>query len=92
MKVTYILKDFSEVFYTGNGQSILGLLNMSDKDKFFYLDKKAKDKIGCTQKIGTSNSFRDRVELNQIIRKDNVAYTFKLDPRKGYKLATFEVA
>jgi hypothetical protein len=40
-------------------------------------------------KVG-SGMFRDKVELNQLRRKD-FALSYKLEARKGYTLATFEV-
>jgi hypothetical protein len=90
MKVTAILKDLTDVFYTGNGGSIAGFLNKTDKEKFEFLTKGAHARdLGIKVKIG-NDSFRDKVELNQIIRKD-YAIEFKIEPRKGYKLVTFEV-
>jgi hypothetical protein len=87
MKTTFILKDFSDVFYDGS-ESIVGLLTMPDNEKFKRLTKMANEKR-ITMKIG-DGSFRDRVELNQITRTP-CRYTFKLEPRRGYKLATFEI-
>jgi len=87
MKTTFILKDLSEQFYEGMGESIVGLLNMSDSDKFAYLNK-ARVNLKITMKIG-SGQFRDSVDLNSLLKQPNNV-TFKLEPRKGYKLATFE--
>ena len=90
MRVTFILKDLSEQFYNGFGE-IVGLMNMSESDKFEYLSKiSAKKELCITMKIGTSNSFRDRVDLNSMLRGP-CEYKFKLEPRKGYRLATFEI-
>ena len=88
MKVTFIIKNMSEAFYNGNGESITGLLKMTDADKFTYLNKSRHDH-GFTMKIGTGQ-FRDQVELNQLLRT-NPPVAFKLEPRRGYKLATFEI-
>ena len=89
MKVTVILKDFTEQFYTGTDSgSIIGMLNMADADKFETCRRLAGEKR-VTMKIGTGQ-FRDAVELNAM-RRNPCTFTFKLDPRKGYKLATFEV-
>ena len=89
MKITVILKDFSEQFYTGTeGGSIVGLFNMADADKFELCRRLANDKR-ATMKIGTGQ-FCDAVELNAL-RRNPCTFTFKIEPRKGYKLATFEV-
>ena len=88
MKITVILKDFTEQFYTGtDGGSIVGLLNMGDAAKFETCRLLAGDKR-ATMKIGTGQ-FRDAVELNAM-RRGPCVISFKLEPRKGYKLATFE--
>ena len=88
MKATVILKDFTEQFYTGTeGGSIVGLLNMDNAAKFELCRRLAGEKR-ATMKIGTGQ-FRDAVELNAM-RRSPCTITFKLEPRKGYKLATFE--
>jgi hypothetical protein len=87
MKVTVILKDFTEAFYQGHGESIVGLLNMDDAAKFETCRRLAGEKR-ATIKIGTGQ-FRDAVELNAM-RRLPCSISFKLEPRKGYKLATFE--
>ena len=82
MKVTFILKDLSDAFYNGFGE-IVGLMNRTDSDKFEWLSNaSAKKELKITMKIGTSNSFRDRVDLNTLLRKQ-CDYKFKLEPRKG---------
>ena len=92
MKTTFILKDFTDMFYNGNESgSIIGLNNMSDKEKFTYLNKKAHEYLGSGVKMKIGNgSFRDKVDLNQIMRGD-YSLSYKLENRKGYRLATFEV-
>ena len=87
MKVTFILKGVQAQFYSGLGERITGLLNMSDSEKYTYLDR-ARHDFGFSMKVG-SGQFRDRVELNQLLRETH-SIIFKLEPRKGYKLATFE--
>lgn len=89
MKVTFILKALTDVFYEGNGDSIKGLLRMTDAEKFEYLTKRHQDFPQCSMKVG-SGQFRDKVDLNMALRKA-CRFSFKLEPRKGYKLATFEV-
>lgn len=90
MKVTAIIKNVSDAFFEGFGESIKGLNNMTDKEKFDYLlNMGVSNPSTVSTKIG-SGMFRDRVELNQLRRKD-FALAYKLEARKGYKLATFEV-
>lgn len=90
MKVTAIIKNASGAFFDGFGESIKGLNNMSDKEKFDYLlNMGVSSPSIVTTKVG-SGMFRDRVELNQLRRRD-FTLSFKLENRKGYKLATFEV-
>lgn len=70
--------------FEGMGDSIIGLLNMTDADKFTHLNKQLER---FPMKVG-NGSFRDRVELNSMIKGPHTI-TFKLEPRRGYKLATF---
>lgn len=87
MKATFILKNLSDVFYDGGGLlDITGLLNMEDRHKFNYLQRQMPT-LNITLKIG-NGSFSDRVEMNQLLRT-NPAIKFSLEPRRGYKLATF---
>jgi len=86
MKVTFILKDKAEEFYNGMGGAFKGLLNMVDKEKFDYLNKN-RGMHGCSMKIG-NGQFREAVELNQMLRTEP-SIMFKLESRRGYKLATF---
>lgn len=90
IKVTYILKNLTDCFYDGNGESIEGLLNLTDRAKFDKLNKCAFGDLrdNVKQKIGTGQ-FRDKVELNQLLRDPAQKIEFKLENRKGYKLATF---
>ena len=90
MKVTAIIKNVSEQFFIGYGDSIAGLNNLSDLEKFNYLmNKGVSNPETVTTKVG-GNMFRDKVELNQIRRKP-FSIDYKLENRKGYKLATFEI-
>ena len=89
MKITFILKDFTDVFYNGHGDSIVGLLNMDNAAKFETCRRLAGEKR-VTMKIGTGQ-FRDAVELNAM-RRLPCAIDFKIEPRRGYKLATFELS
>ncbi|AKR54341.1 hypothetical protein XM25_00680 [Devosia sp. H5989] len=86
MKVTFTIKNLTDNAYAE-------LAAMSDADRFAKLTKWAfGDMRHCvSQKIG-SGQFRDRVELNQIMRRQDVRFNYKIEPRRGYKLATFNIA
>lgn len=89
MRVTFILKDLTDTFFEGTGDGrIVGLNNMSDADKFSYLNKRHID-LKMPMKVG-SGAFRDKVELNQLLRSPK-SIQYKLEPRKGYRLATFDI-
>lgn len=93
IKVTYTLKNLSDAFYNGNGGSIVGMLNLSPRARFDYLNRQANGgdlRDNIKQKIGTGQ-FRDKVDLNQLLRNENVTIAFELGDRKGYKLATFYI-
>lgn len=89
MKVTAILKDFSEQFYNGSGGSIPAFLTMPPADKWATVQR-LKNERRVTLKIGTGQ-FRDQVELNAMMR-GCCTIAFKLEPRRGYKLATFDIS
>jgi hypothetical protein len=90
MKVTAIIKNANAAFFEGFGESIIGLNNMSDKEKFDYLlNMGVNNPSMVSTKVG-AGAFRDKIELNQLRRKD-FSLSYKLENRKGYKLATFEV-
>jgi hypothetical protein len=90
MKVTAIIKNVNEYFFNGYGDSIVGLNNLDDVEKFNYLmNKGVSMPDSVTTKVG-SNMFKDKVELNQLRRKP-FDISYKLENRKGYKLATFEI-
>lgn len=44
-----------------------------------------------SMKVGTSDAFRDRVALNHVWKAGKPFDTFKIEPRRGYRLATFTV-
>lgn len=92
MQVTFILRNLSDSFYSGLGESIVGLDNMDNQSKFNTLARDAKgDLKHCvSMKIGTGQ-FRDRVELNQLLRGP-VSIDYKIEPRRGYMLATFTIS
>jgi hypothetical protein len=43
-------------------------------------------------KVGNANSFSDKVDLNSIVKSGNAKYDYKIEPRKGYKLVTFNIS
>ena len=93
MKVTFIIRNKTAEFFTGYPGMFKGLDEMENDEKFAYLNKQSFQKLGVDMKIGSSNQFRDRVDLNQILRasKGTPKFEYKIEPRKGYKLATFEI-
>jgi hypothetical protein len=102
MKVTFILKDLTDTFFVGNANSvpvtsvmyIVGLNTLTDYYKFYHLKgKAARKELKITMKVGHSDSFRDKVDLNHILHKkpEDIKIKYKLEPRRGYKLATFEI-
>lgn len=96
MKITFILKDLSPAFFAGS--DILGTPGLdnlpSDGARFDYLSGPRCQDLKITRKVG-DGSVRDAVEFNRVIRAQRLAgntapKSYKLEPRKGYKLATFE--
>jgi hypothetical protein len=79
MKVTCIIKDKTDLFYEQ-------LANI--EDKFHYLA--VRQQYNISVKIGSSNAFRDRVDLNSLMKGPH-QITYKLENRRGYKLASFEI-
>jgi hypothetical protein len=81
MKVTATLHDLTDIFYDD-----LRLLTPSDQ--FAKLNKLRIDLPHCIKlKIGNA-SFRDRVDLNSLMKRPHTV-TSKIEPRRGYKLMTF---
>jgi hypothetical protein len=85
MKATAILRDFSDVFYNG-GHGIPSFLALSPMERFEKLVSMGNEQVPVRCGNG---SFRDRVEFNQL-RRGPCSVTCKIEPRRGYKLATFE--
>lgn len=91
MRVTFILKNLTDSFFEGLGESIVGLDNMDNRAKFDCLSKHAKgDLKHCVSMKIEFGQFRDQVELNQLLRGP-VSIDYKIEPRRGYKLATFTI-
>lgn len=82
MKATIILKNLSEEFF----YETLALFD--NKTKWNYINKLKPDLSHCISiKIG-NGSFSDRVDLNSIFKSPHTI-RFKIESRKGYRLATF---
>ena len=87
MKVTYILKNLSEEFYTGS-KYIEGLLTLDNAKKYEKLNNIMMDIPKNIQRKIESGAFRDAVELNSLVKGPHTI-DFKLEKRRGYNLATF---
>ncbi len=84
MKITAILHNLSDLFYSEWDK-------LSPIDKFHRLDKLRHNLPHCIKlKFGNGN-LRDQIEANGALRRQNTMNFVKLEPRRGYKLATFEI-
>lgn len=93
MKVTFIIRNVTDVFYEGRGDAVKGINQMDDRERFYYLNRQATvgDLRDCvSMKVGRNNSMQDKADLNLMLRKP-CTFDYKLEPRKGYRLATFEI-
>jgi len=89
MKVTFIVKGMTDIFWQGNNGSIQGLDNMTDLERLEKLFKcSGLPEYQITSKIG-NGSFRDKVDLNALKRSGWAVQEYKKENRKGYKLITF---
>jgi hypothetical protein len=90
MQATAILKDFSSLFYDGDTERpdvFPGFLHQSPAEQWKKVQSlKADGRVSV--RIGHANAFRDQVELNQLVRGPH-SIACKVEPRRGYKLATF---
>ena len=86
MNVTFIIRNLTET-------TLQELQGMESRAAFDRLNKWALgDLQHCVSvKFGPSNAFRDRVEANYLL-KAGCSMAFKIEPRKGYKLATFTLS
>jgi hypothetical protein len=89
MKTTFTIKNLTETTLTE-------LSTMAPRDAYAKLSKWAwGDLKHCVSVKYGSGAFRDRVEWNGAMRRVETGETplmFKLEPRRGYKLATFTLA
>lgn len=83
MKATFIVRDLTDAY-------IDSIKSMEAIEAFHLLDKHAHGdlKRNVSEKLG-NGSFRDRVDLNSILKRDVVQARFSIAPRKGYLLFTF---
>ena len=83
MQTTFVVKNLTE-------NTLESIASLSPLDAYRKLSNWAYgDLKHCVSvKHGPSNDFRDRVEWNGLI-KGLKPMSFKLEPRRGYKLFTF---
>jgi len=92
MKATAIIRDLSDQFWNGFGDSIPSFFAQSPRDKLKTIEKlSAVMPRNVTLKVG-NGAFRERVEWNQLMRGNLDAMTATIEPRRGYKLITFELS
>ena len=84
MKATFTLKNLTD-------QTLAEIAATPSADAFAKLSKWSfGDLKHCvSQKIETG-AFRDRVELNSLIKR-GASFQHRIEPRRGYKLVTFEI-
>lgn len=91
MKATVIIRDLSDQFWNGFGESIPAFLSQSPLAQFQSAERLAHDMPrNVTLKVG-NGAFREMVEWNQLMRGNLDAMTATIEPRRGYKLITFEL-
>lgn len=90
MKATAILRNLSDTFWNGSEHfPTPGFLTQNPKEQWARVLQLCRERYSATLKIETGQ-FRDQVELNQILRGEHtIACT--VEPRRGYKLATFTI-
>ncbi len=86
MRVTFIVKNLTDEY-------VDSIKRMEAIPAFRTLDAQSRgDLRHCvSEKIG-NGSFRDRVDLNSILKGDTVQAWYTISPRKGYLLFTFTIA
>jgi len=83
MKITAILYNLTDAFCAE-------LAELEPRAAYDRLNKLRHDLPHCIKlKIG-NGSFRDAVDLNSLMKREHT-FTVKIEPRRGYKLATFTV-
>ena len=86
MQITFTLKNLTE-------ETLAETAAMPADTAFDRLHKWAYGDLKHAVKIqiGTCNSFGDRVRVNTARKAGKGFDTFKIEPRRGYKLATFTI-
>ena len=91
MKTTAIFRNLSDQFWSGFGESIPSFLAQSPLEQFQRAKRLVHEMPGyVTLKVG-NGSLRDAVEWNQLFRDSRDKITATIEPRRGYKLITFEL-
>lgn len=92
MKTTAIFRDLSDQFWNGFGELIPAFLSQSPLAQFQQAERLAHEMPrNVSLKIG-NGSFRDKVEWNQLFRDSRDKISATIEPRKGYKLVTFDLS
>jgi hypothetical protein len=92
MKATAVFRNLSDQFWNGFGDSIPAFLSQSPLEQFERSKRLVHEMPGyVTLKVG-NGSVRDAVEWNQLFRDPSRRLTAKIEPRKGYRLMTFELS
>ena len=81
MKATATLHDLSDRFYAE-------FALLTPAEQFVKLNKLRIDLPHCVKVKIETGQFRDAVDLNSLIKRPHTV-TSKIEPRRGYKLATF---
>lgn len=83
MNVTFMLRNLTD-------DTLQQLQEMEGRAAFDKLNRWAVGDLrhSVSVKFGSSNAFRDRVGANHLL-KNGCKVAFKIEPRKGYELATF---
>ena len=91
MNATVTIKDLSDQFWNGFGELIPAFLTQSPIDQFQRLEKMSHEMPkNVSLKVG-NGSFKDRMDWAKEIASSPENLTSKVEPRRGYKLVTFEV-
>ena len=91
MKATVTIKDLSDQFWNGFGELVPAFLSQSPIDQFQRLEKMSHEMPkNVSLKIG-NGAFRDRMDWSREIASSPQNLTSKVEPRRGYKLVTFEL-
>ena len=82
MKVTATLHDLTDNFYAD-------IAMMQPREAYLYINRLKQDLPHCIKTKTGNGQFNDAVDFNRLMRGP-CTVNYKLEPRRGYKLATFE--